>query len=173
MSAEGSEDVLEDPNDEPTVKKRVSDSEDKVSVEHEVEFIGMCLLIMLSSLLPYLSFFFFFLFYFFIYFLSPLYTHILVSPLCCSLPLSFMSISLITETFEEPGVVLDTKMPTATSIAALIALVFAIFSAPVSAIPMVSIYVVPTSPVPAISTTFTLTDLGVFLSLISFFTSSL
>ena len=84
-----------------------------------------------------------------------------------------MSISLITETFEEPGVVLDTKMPTATSIAALIALVFAIFSAPVSAIPMVSIYVVPTAPVPAISTAFTLTDLGVFLSLISFFTSSL
>ena len=84
MSAEGSEDVLEDPNDEPTVKKRVSDSEDKVSVEHEVEFIGMCLLIMLSSLLPYLSFFFFFLFsflFFYLFFISSLYTYIGVTPL--------------------------------------------------------------------------------------------
>ena len=74
MSAEGFEDVLEDPNDEPTAKKRVSDSKDEESVEHEVKFIGMCLLILLSSLLLYLSFFFFFLFsFFFLFFLFFIY----------------------------------------------------------------------------------------------------
>ena len=53
LSSEGSEDVLEDPNDEPTMKKKVFDSDEEESANHEVEFMGMCLLILLSSLLPF------------------------------------------------------------------------------------------------------------------------
>ena len=74
LSSEGSEDVLEDPNDEPTMKKKVFDSDEEESANHEVEFMGMCLLILLSSLLP----FFFFFFYYFPFFSSPLYTYISV-----------------------------------------------------------------------------------------------
>ena len=71
LSSEGSKDVLEDPNDEPTMKKRVSDFEEEESTEHEAEFMGMRFLILLSSLLL-LFFFFFFLL------LSHLYTYIFV-----------------------------------------------------------------------------------------------
>ena len=53
LSSEGSEDVLEDPDDEPTMKKKISDSDEEESANHEVEFMGMCLLILLSSLLPF------------------------------------------------------------------------------------------------------------------------
>ena len=70
LSFEGSEDVLEDPNDEPTMKKMASDFEEEESVEHEAEFMGMHLLIFLSSLL----------FYIYIY-ISALYTYVFVSPL--------------------------------------------------------------------------------------------
>ena len=41
LSSEGSEDVLEDPNDEPTKKKRISDSDEEESVNSETEFMGM------------------------------------------------------------------------------------------------------------------------------------
>ena len=58
LSFEGSEDVLEDLDDEPTMKKRVSDFEEEESVENEVEFMGICLLILFNSFLP--PFFFFF-----------------------------------------------------------------------------------------------------------------
>ena len=70
LSSEGSKDVLEDPNDEPTMKKRVSDFEEEESTEHEAEFMGMRLLILLSSLL---------LFFFFFLLLSHLYTYISVN----------------------------------------------------------------------------------------------
>ena len=70
LSFEGSEDVLEDPDDEPTMKKMASDFEEEESVEHEAEFMGMHLLIFLSSLL----------FYIYIY-ISALYTYVFVSPL--------------------------------------------------------------------------------------------
>ena len=73
LSSEGSEDVLEDPDDEPTMKKKVFDFDEEESANHEVEFMGMCLLILLSSLLP--SFFFF---YYCPFFSSPLYTYISV-----------------------------------------------------------------------------------------------
>ena len=43
------------------MKKRISDSEEEENAEHEVEFMGMCLFIPLSFLLP--PFFFFFLFF--------------------------------------------------------------------------------------------------------------
>ena len=88
-----------------------------------------------------------------------------MSPLRYNLLLFCMSILLIAETFEEPGVVADTDMPTTTSPAAPVA--------PVSAVPTVSVSAIPTTLVPAISIAPTLTGLGVFLSLISFFTSSL
>ena len=76
LSFEGSEDVLEDPDDEPTMKKMASDFEEEESVEHEAEFMGMHLLIFLSSLL----------FYIYIY-ISALYTYVFVSPLFAAVSL--------------------------------------------------------------------------------------
>ena len=76
FSSERSKDILEDPDDEPTMKKRISDSEEEEIAEHEAEFMGMCLFILLSFLLP--------LFFFFLS--SPFYTYVSVSPLCCGLP---------------------------------------------------------------------------------------
>ena len=43
LSSEGSEDILEDSDDEPTMKKMISDSNDKESADHEAEFMGMYL----------------------------------------------------------------------------------------------------------------------------------
>ena len=51
LSSKGSEDVLEDPDDELVLKKRIFDSDDEESVPPEVEFIGICLS-------PFLLFFF-------------------------------------------------------------------------------------------------------------------
>ena len=62
LSFEGSEDVLEDPDDEPTMKKMASDFEEEESVEHEAEFMGMHLLIFLSSLLFYIYIYIYLLF---------------------------------------------------------------------------------------------------------------
>ena len=67
----------------------------------------------------------------------------------------------------------DTNMPTTIYPAAPVAHVSAIFLALVSAIPMVLVFVTLAVPVPAISIAPTLTGPGVFLSPISFFTSSL
>ena len=54
LSSEGSKDVLENPDDEPTIKKRIFESDEKESVDFETEFIGMCLFLpfLLSFLLP-------------------------------------------------------------------------------------------------------------------------
>ena len=41
LSSEGSNDVLEDPNDESTKKKRISDSDEEESVDSKTEFTGM------------------------------------------------------------------------------------------------------------------------------------
>ena len=41
LSSEGSEDILEDPNDEPTKKKRVSDFDEEDSVDSETKFMGV------------------------------------------------------------------------------------------------------------------------------------
>ena len=43
LSSKGSEDVLEDSDDEPVLKKRISDSDDEGSVPPKAEFMGMCL----------------------------------------------------------------------------------------------------------------------------------
>ena len=72
LSFEGSEDVLKDPDDESTMKKRVSDSKEEENAEHEAEFMGMHLLILLSSLL---------------FFISTLYTYVFVSSLFAAVSL--------------------------------------------------------------------------------------
>ena len=41
LSFEGSKDVLKDPNDEPTKKKRISDYDEEESVDSKTEFTGM------------------------------------------------------------------------------------------------------------------------------------
>ena len=69
LSSEGSEDILENPDDEPTMKKKIFDFKKEESTEHEAEFMSMCLFILLSVLL--LSFPFFFL-------LSHFYTYIYI-----------------------------------------------------------------------------------------------
>ena len=118
------------------MKKRISDSEEEENAEHEVEFMGMCLFIPLSFLLP--PFFFFF------SFLTRFCTYIY---LCYSFVTTTSPVTPITP-------------------------VFAIFLAPVSTVPTTSVSVTPATPIPAVSTAPTFTSLGVFLSLIFFFTSS-
>ena len=58
-SDKGSEEVLEDFDDKPTMKKRVSDSDEKDCGEHETEVIGMYSLHLLGFLSHPFSFFFF------------------------------------------------------------------------------------------------------------------
>ena len=169
LSSEGSEDILENPDDKPTMKKKIFDFKKEESTEHEAEFMSMCLFILLSVLL--LSFPLFVLlshFYTYIY----IYIYLCVN-FCCGLPPFCMSIPLFTETFEELGVAADTDMPTVISPATPIVPVSTIFSALVFAVPTASVSVTPIAPVPAISTVSTLMSLGVFLFLIFFFTSSL
>ena len=43
LSSEGSEDILEDPDDELVLKKRISNSDDEGSVPPEAEFMGIYL----------------------------------------------------------------------------------------------------------------------------------
>ena len=43
LSSKGFEDVLEDSDDEPVLKKRISDSDDEKDAPAETEFMGMCL----------------------------------------------------------------------------------------------------------------------------------
>ena len=79
LSFEGSKDILEDSDDEPVLKKKISESDDEESVPLEAEFMGMCLSPFLLLCLPSL---------FFPFFLSSLpYTYVLASPLCSNLPL--------------------------------------------------------------------------------------
>ena len=59
LSSKGSEDILEDPDDEPVLKKRISDSDEKESVPPEPEFMGMFLPPFLLSSLFFSSFVFF------------------------------------------------------------------------------------------------------------------
>ena len=91
LSSEGSEDILEDPDDELVLKKRISNSDDEGSVPPEAEFMGI-------YLSPFLFSFFFFLlssfFPFFFYHLLP-YTYVLASPLLLQSPFICMLISLL------------------------------------------------------------------------------
>ena len=55
LSSEGSEDIIDDSNDEPAVKKRIFYSNEEEGDDHEAEAIGMYLLTLLSSPLHPLS----------------------------------------------------------------------------------------------------------------------
>ena len=59
LSSEGSEEVLEDSDDEPTVKKRISDSGEEEGDKHEAEVMGTYLLYLLSFLFTLIVAFFF------------------------------------------------------------------------------------------------------------------
>ena len=142
LSSKGSEDVLEDPDDEPVLKKRISYSNEEESVPPETEFMGMWLS-------PFLFFFFFFLpSSFFPFFLSSLpYTYVLASPRCCNLPLFVCLFLCFAETFEGLEVTADVGMPSTATPATPIAPIFAIPTAPVSAVPPIAVSTIPTAPI--------------------------
>ena len=81
-----------------------------------------------------------------------------------------MFIPLIVETFEEPGVLANIEMPTATSPVAPVPPVYAVFLVLVSATLTVLISAVPIVSISAISTSPITMGRGVFLFRISFFT---
>ena len=74
LSFKGSKDILEDPDDEPVSKKRISDSDEEENVLPEAEFMGMCLCS--------------FLFFFFFFFLGFCQVH--SSPFCHLLPYTYV-----------------------------------------------------------------------------------
>ena len=84
LSSKGSEDVLEDPDDEPALKKRISDSNEEESVPPETEFMGMCLS-------PFLFFFFFF---FAKFILSLFFCHLFLTRMYLRLPVAAISLYL-------------------------------------------------------------------------------
>ena len=76
LSSEKSEDILEDPEDDPVLKKRISDSDEEESISPKTKSVGICFFRFLSLLifpkftLP--SSFFIFYFYFFYTYVSTL-----------------------------------------------------------------------------------------------------
>ena len=76
LSSEKSEDILKDPEDEPVLKKRISDSDEEESISPKTKSVGICFFRFLSLLifpkftLP--SSFFIFYFYFFYTYVSTL-----------------------------------------------------------------------------------------------------
>ena len=52
LSSEGSKDVLADPDDEPIIKKRISESNEEESADSETKFMGMCLFLPFSTKFP-------------------------------------------------------------------------------------------------------------------------
>ena len=143
LSSKGSDNVLEDPNDEPTKKKRISDSDEDESVDFEIEFMSVPLspFFFLSFVLP-----FFVIFTLFIYLCNPF----------AVVSLYFVCpFYLIAETPGEPGVAVDIEMPTTTPPTTL--------TAPISTIPTMSISAVPSIPVFALPTAPILTGPGEFL----------
>ena len=50
LSSEESKNILEDPEDEPVLKKRISDSDKEESAPLQIEFMGMCLSFCVSFL---------------------------------------------------------------------------------------------------------------------------
>ena len=145
LSFEGFKDILEDSDDEPVLKKKISESDDEESVPLEAEFMGMCLS-------PFLHFCFCQV-HSSLFFLSSLpYMSVLVFLLYCNLPLFVCLFSCFAETFEGPGVIVDIGMPSAvaptTPISAIpTVLVFVVPSIPVSTVPSVPISTVPIAPI--------------------------
>ena len=64
LSSEGSDDILEDPDDAPILKKRIFDSDEEESAPPEPDFMGMCLLFFFAKFTLFFSFLFFFLYVF-------------------------------------------------------------------------------------------------------------
>ena len=93
LSSEGSDDILEDPDDAPILKKRISDSDEEEIAPPEPDFMGMCLLFFSAK------------FTFFFLLSSYMYLR------CSLLPFICMPISPFAETFEGPGVAADVGMP--------------------------------------------------------------
>ena len=146
LSSEGSEDILEDLEDEPVLKKRIYDFDDKVLPSRSNSRVCA----FFPSPPP--------------HFLSSLpYTYVFASPLCCNLPLFVCLFPCFAETFEGPRVIADVGMPPAAAPATPIA--------PVSAIPTTPVSAIPSIPVSAVPTTSILTSPGEFL--ISFLVSFL
>ena len=121
LSSKESKDILEDPEDEPVLKKRNFDFNEKESASPKTEFVGI-----------FVSFFFFLLFIF------NIYICIYVAS-CCNLPFICMSVSLFVETFEGLGVAANVGMPSAVPFATPIA--------HVSVVPSVHVFVLPTAPI--------------------------
>ena len=139
LSSKGSEDALEDPDDEPTIKRRISESDEEKSVDFKTEFMGMCLFLLFSFFLV----------------ISSSYIY-LFHPFVAIFPLLSIFILLIAKTFKEPEVAADTWMPittppttsTAPIFAIPVALAFAIlvsatFTASASAIPIFATLTTP------------------------------
>ena len=61
LSFEESKDILEDPKDEPVLKKRIYDSDEEESAPFKIEFMSMCFFFFFFPFLP-----FYFLFYIYI-----------------------------------------------------------------------------------------------------------
>ena len=53
LSSEESKDILEDPEDEPVLKKRISNSDEEESTPLKTEFMGMCFFV---SFIPHFFF---------------------------------------------------------------------------------------------------------------------
>ena len=134
---EGSEDVLEDLDDEPIIKKRISESDEEESANSETEFIGMCLFLPFSAKFPPLVFIV----------ISSSYIY-LCHPLAAVFPLLSIFILLIAETFKEPEVATDIGVPMATTPATSMAPVSTIPTVLASAIPVSATFTTPilTSP---------------------------
>ena len=58
LSSEGFDEILEDPDDAPILKKRISDSDEEESAPPEPDFMGMCLLFFFDKFTLFFSFFF-------------------------------------------------------------------------------------------------------------------
>ena len=53
LSSEGSNDILEDPNNAPILKKRISDFDEEKSAPPKPDFMGMCLLFFSAKFTPF------------------------------------------------------------------------------------------------------------------------
>ena len=123
LSFEESKDILEDPEDKPILKKRISNSDEEESTPLKTEFMGMC---------------------FFVSFIPHFFLHICICVAhCYGLPFICMSISLFAETFEGLGVAADVGVPSATPSATPIASVSVAPYVPVSVLPIAPIITGP------------------------------
>ena len=82
LSSKGFEDVLEDPDDEPVSKKRISNSDEEENVPPEAKFMGMCL----SPFLP--------IFIFAKFILPPFFCHLFLTCMYLCLPIAAISLYL-------------------------------------------------------------------------------